>query len=61
MLHHMKLFEKLDKDSLPIIADLIEVVEYRTKQVLFQERSPREAVLIIKSGEVTVTHGIGRI
>ncbi len=60
MLHKIRLFEQLDKPALTVVAGLLEVVEYQPRQYLFHERDPRQSVMIIESGEVVVTHGIGQ-
>ncbi|MEP0762089.1 MAG: cyclic nucleotide-binding domain-containing protein, partial [Chloroflexota bacterium] len=60
MLHKTSLFETLDDDALMVMAGLVEVVEYQPQQYLFHERQPRQSVMIVESGEVTVTHGIGQ-
>lgn len=60
MLHHTKLFQKLDAEALAYIAGLIRVVEYRPGQYLFHERAARESVLLIEQGSVVITHGIGQ-
>ncbi|MBN1564409.1 MAG: aspartate ammonia-lyase [Anaerolineae bacterium] len=60
MLHKTKLLEKLDDAALTVVERLLDVVEYQPRQYLFHERAPREAVIIIESGHVVVTHGIGQ-
>ncbi|NLX11487.1 MAG: aspartate ammonia-lyase [Chloroflexi bacterium] len=60
MLRGTRLFEKLDDAALQIVIGLVEVVEYQARQYLFHERGPREAVMIIASGQVAITHGIGQ-
>ncbi len=59
-LHKTKLLGNLDDVALAVVEGLLEVVEYQPRQYLFHERAPREAVLIIESGQVVVTHGIGQ-
>ncbi len=60
MLHKTRLFEKLDEAALTIVAGLLEVKEFQPQQYLFHERAPRESVMVVESGEVVVTHGIGQ-
>ncbi len=60
MLHTTKLLEKLDDAALAVVEGLLEVVDYQPRQYLFHERAPRESVLIIVSGSVVITHGIGQ-
>ncbi len=60
MLHKTRLFETLDDDALSVVAGLVEVIECQPQQYLFHERQPRESVMIVESGEVVVTHGIGQ-
>lgn len=60
MLYKTRLIESLDEAALAVIEGLLEVVEYQPRQYLFHERAPREAVVIVASGEVVVTYGIGQ-
>jgi aspartate ammonia-lyase len=60
MLQQTRLCHKLDDQALQIVANFVQLIEYEPKQYLFHERGPREAVLIIESGSVVVTHGIGQ-
>ncbi len=60
MLHETKLLHQLDETALAVIEDLLEVVEFEPQQYLFHERAPRESVMIVESGSVVVTHGIGQ-
>lgn len=55
-----RLFQRLGEESLAMVADSVELAEYAPSQYLFHERAPREAVMIIESGEVVITHGIGQ-
>ncbi len=60
MLRQTRPFRNLDDDTLAVIASLVEVVNYRPHQYLFHERGPRDSLMIILSGEVIITHGIGQ-
>lgn len=60
MLHKTKLLEKLDDPALAVVEGLLELVEYKPRQYLFHERAPRESVMIVESGYVVITHGIGQ-
>lgn len=60
MLHKTKLLERLGETALAVVEEQLDVADYQPQQYLFHEHAPRESVMIIESGEVVVTHGIGQ-
>lgn len=54
------LFDELDEATVERFANLAEVQHFHAGQYLFRERTPRDAVLIVQSGQVTLMRGIGQ-
>ena len=48
----IELFKELDEDELNALIDVTEIREYRAKEILFAENSPRKNLFIIYTGEV---------
>ncbi len=59
-LRQVRLLEGLDDAALTTVEELLEVAEYQPQQYLFHEHAPRESMMIIESGYVVVTTGIGQ-
>lgn len=59
-LRDSKLFSPLTNSEWAVVGALLEEATFRPRQYLFHERAPRDSVIIVESGEVVITHGIGQ-
>jgi aspartate ammonia-lyase len=54
------LFDEFDETAVERFAKFAQVQNYRGGQYLFHERTPRDSVIIVQSGQVSLLRGIGQ-